>query len=557
MKEVLNDLHLPPALQARLNITRHSFTPKRSFILYLPTVCLRAKQNPALAIATRLANHLSLPLLILGIVLDDAHLPSKPPQTVAFTARKVAFTLQAYQATAPSWASLGAGVLLRVHGPLARTPHHLSLAQRAAVTVLDEPFVYPYRGLVESVEKATGRACVRVDGSTTVPPVSVLSRFPGDAGKFVGVPTKAWMWKKKTDGARRAQVEGAVNGDFDAQEVRLRCPVDALGEGSAIAEFLPGSWLDKDSEAPAVRAWTVRELGEVVVEDWLRTWPGVDGSVGVCTQTDGGAGEKRWAAFSRDALATYAKKRNDILQPHAVSRMSCYLNLGTVSIFQIVHDLWADSRYTAKFEDEIIKWREISYAHTFASGDYFAPAAVPVWAKRFLELKAEGGEGGKYSLEVLSSAKTTDTTWNAMQAYLNETGELHNNARMTWGKTIVEWQASVPLDQLLEQLAFLNDRFAADGLSPQSYAGLLWCLGWCDKPGAKGSITTKPASSYRVKKEGFDLARRRLMEGSAGAGAGAAAPKVSPTKRKSGAGDMPSVASAKKTKNSIASYFPK
>lgn len=83
---------------------------------------------------------------------------------------------------------------------------------------------------------------------------------------------------------------------------------------------------------------------------------------------------------------------------------------------------------------------------------------------------------------------------------------------MTWGKTLVHWQTSLELPELLRQLAFVNDRFALDGLSPPSYAGLLWCVGWGDKPGRGGGISTKPASRYRVGPQGFVVARRRLLE---------------------------------------------
>jgi hypothetical protein len=102
---------------------------------------------------------------------------------------------------------------------------------------------------------------------------------------------------------------------------------------------------------------------------------------------------------------------------------------------------------------------------------------------------------------------------------------LHNNARMTWGKTLTHWLASsvgtvtanatadMELREMLHHLAYCNDRYALDGLSPPSYAGLLWCLGWGDKPAAGGGISTKPASRYRCGPEGFSVGQRLLLQG--------------------------------------------
>ena len=248
----------------------------------------------------------------------------------------------------------------------------------------------------------------------------------------------------------------------------------------------------------------------------------VDVSVPPCSQTHGseGAGWQRWHRFRDHHLAQYAQRRNDIRQPHAVSRMSCYLNFGVVSIFRVVHDLWvAKARIPTngpqKFEDEIIKWREIGYVHSFGRPHYNLPPSVPRWAREWLANQHDSDSSTSYPLSSLEMGTTGDEKWNAMQRYLVETGELHNNARMTWGKTMLHWQRlEYGEAEVLQQMIYVNDRYALDGLSPPSYAGLLWCLGWCDKPGRNGSIATKPASRYRVDKSGFVQAQQRLTSGS-------------------------------------------
>lgn len=70
--------------------------------------------------------------------------------------------------------------------------------------------------------------------------------------------------------------------------------------------------------------------------------------------------------------------------------------------------------------------------------------------------------------------------WDLAQRSLLRRGWLHNNIRMTWGKAIPRWTASA--EHALASLIDLNHRFALDGCDPNSYAGLLWCLGQFDRP---------------------------------------------------------------------------
>ena len=113
-------------------------------------------------------------------------------------------------------------------------------------------------------------------------------------------------------------------------------------------------------------------------------------------------------------------------------------------------------------------------------------------------------------LEALEQGQTGDALWNDCQRCLAQAGELHNNARMAWGKTAVTWhaapllllhhaarnnddarrsppagecaeaaeqQAGAPpsfsasdrLQAALELLIRLNDKFALDGGAPPSY----------------------------------------------------------------------------------------
>ena len=332
--------------------------------------------------------------------------------------------------------------------------------------------------------------------------------------------------------------EDENNDDDDNGGKRNACP-------STDAEFLaalPPTWRNPNASAPGTRPWSASDLASLSnnnddVRQFATNWPGADATVPPCPQTIGThrTGMARWNSWVRDrnGLANYGRDRNDMRKPHSPSRMSAYLNLGVVSIFRLVHEVKAAQARRVggadKYEEEIVKWREMAYAHCFSRTDYNGVGSVPAWAQRSLEAQqVVGGLAPSSSLDWdgLALGNTgIDAKWDAMQRYLVATGELHNNVRMTWGKTVVGWAARLPRSEddgtsvasrVLQTLCYLNDRYALDGLSPPSYAGLLWCMGWCDKPGRGGGISPKPASNYRYSAEDFRFAERALLAGPGG-----------------------------------------
>jgi len=578
-KLLLQELNLPSCLNDRIlcrvppppsvkdeqqnpNDSTIEHAAKRPFVLYLPTVVLRKKHNPAFSLACRLANHYGIPLVVLITVLDDQHLSQTPLSPIAMTSRRLAFVLEALKDTCCSdWESHGFGVAIRVHGPGSRNPHHLSLAHAARAVVSDEPFVDPYREYVRRITRTCRAASVpfwTVDGSTSVPPNAKLVRkanalqhssssnnagsvFYGDIA-FCGAPSKAWRWEKQTDSVRKHHVYGAYREKaLDAPELQHKLPKDFFLDGDDHAEsdknnsghksllaVVPSKWKDREANAPGQRPWCVTELCQVSdCKEWALAWNGADSSVPPCKQTHGSVhcAKSRWKAFVNvNGLKNYAKKRNSITSPHAVSRISCYLNLGILSIFDVLNDVWEakvkSKGYATgcqKFLDEVGKWREGSYVHAFANPNYHTTTVLPPWAIRHLEsLRKSSGTIGNngYDYDDLEGAATRDETWNAMQAYLIDTGELHNNARMTWGKTVVHWLATrISTKESLWQLCCLNDRFALDGLSPPSYGGVLWCYGWQDKPTKGNQVSEKWASRYRTGASGFVQAKEELLQG--------------------------------------------
>ena len=235
----------------------------------------------------------------------------------------------------------------------------------------------------------------------------------------------------------------------------------------------------------------------------------IDHAVAPVAHTRGGsrAGYARWEAFKRDGLGRYHKRRNNAAlerDTRAVSRMSPYLHHGHVSPFRLVREASAmlggpDDEGAAKFIDELWLWREFS--HHFAlthAHELESTSVLPSWARRTLDAHASDPRT-ILDRETLARGRTGDALWDAAQRSLLAHGELHNNLRMTWGKALLRWHAGA--DATLATLIELNHRYALDGSDPNSYAGLLWCLGALDRPFDQdepifGSVRTRPTDAH-------------------------------------------------------------
>ena len=552
---------LDPALQQRIVgrpwnhrcQTQTMESDSDRYVLYLPTVLLRMEHNPAFCLAAALANAHKVPLIVLAVVGYEERMPNSSdsreelPDPCKLTARRLAFTLEGLKESSHAWRDHGAAVFIRVHGDSSRSMDHLTLTLKSELVVMDEPFVKPYLSFVEQVEKVckqTNKVCYRVDGSTTVPPCIILKKISNnETGEisYSNLPDKAWKWEKLTKSQRRMNVNAAMTGCFDAP--KLDYPIDRtfdnyfLGTEAKpnsvtsinfpLLSVLPTSWTNRKCACPGLRPWLCSDLNEIIsLKKWSIEWCKNDAeSPQPCRQTSGmcSDGKARWKTWlKRGGLRDYAKHRNDPTKPHSPSRMSCYLNLGIVSIFQIVNDIVKAKEYdkrvvagAEKFEEEILKWREFSYAHTLCRKDYNKVSCLPRWSKLDLICKDDNFSYQTPTFQNMIIANTGDGKWDAMQEYLRRTGELHNNVRMTWGKTVVHWNKNDPnccSEEGLSRLIYLNDRFALDGLSPPSYGGVLWCFGWGDKA-KSGGISKKPASFYKYDAEAFHRAEVTLFDG--------------------------------------------
>ncbi len=228
----------------------------------------------------------------------------------------------------------------------------------------------------------------------------------------------------------------------------------------------------------------------------------VDQSVGP-VDTPGGpaAAQRALRRFLHERLERYAVERNQP-EEEVTSGLSPYLHFGHVSAHQVFAELmelegwsqgdlapgasggrqgwWGVSEAAEAFLDQLIAWRELGHNLTWQREDYDRYESLPDWAQATLDKHAPDLREYLYSLEDLEQSRTHDSLWNACQGQLVREGRLHNYLRMLWGKKIVEWSESPR--QALQAMIELNNKWALDGRNPNSYSGILWCLGRYDRP---------------------------------------------------------------------------
>ena len=105
-------------------------------------------------------------------------------------------------------------------------------------------------------------------------------------------------------------------------------------------------------------------------------------------------------------------------------------------------------------------WRGLSYAfcyhHTPPGHLSASEEMLPAWARATLASHADDPRM-EVSRQDLDRGASGDAVWDALMKSLIKTGELHNNARMGWGKAVIKW---TPASGALSALMALNDRFA-------------------------------------------------------------------------------------------------
>ena len=241
------------------------------------------------------------------------------------------------------------------------------------------------------------------------------------------------------------------------------------------------------------------------------------------------AGRARLEAFLRGKLGRYAENRNDP-DDDAASGLSPYLHFGHVGAHEIFDAIvrqedwtvadcapradgkrkgwWGMSEGAEAFLDQLVTWRELGVnTCVHLPDDYATLGSLPEFAQRTLAEHASDERPIVYELAQLEGARTHDELWNAAQRQLLREGTIQNYLRMLWGKKILEWTRSP--EEALETMIHLNDKYALDGRDPNSYSGILWCLGRHDR----GWGPERPIFGT-VRYMSSESARRKLKLGS-------------------------------------------
>jgi photolyase PhrII len=425
---------LPDDLHVRATaLNERACDETADFVLHWMRTSVRGHDNPALDAAVTIANELGVPVLVYHALSERYPFASD---------RHHRFILEGARDVQAELAERGIAYAFHLERPGHRGDHLKALAARAGAVVTESFPWTPIRRWTRAVAEAAPVGMIGVDAACLVP----MRTVPASARD------RAFRFRKATADTREAVLAAE--------------PRDVEPEHGAALPDLPFEALDLQTA----------DLADLIA------CCEIDHGVGPVPHTPGGsrAGYARWAAFRDGGLRAYAAERNDPLAG-GVSRLSPYLHYGHISPFRIAREADAlGGKGAEKFLDELLVWREMSWAWAFRAKVHDDLEALPDWARETLADHADDPREVLHDAETLARGRTGDALWDAAQRSLLIHGELHNNVRMTWGKMIPQWtpDAATALATLID----LNHRYALDGRDPNSYGGLLWCLGGFDRP---------------------------------------------------------------------------
>ena len=412
------------------------------FVLYWAHHALRAHDNPALDAAASMALQQGLPLLVYQ-GLGGRHRYNSD--------RHHRFILEAARDFSSQLANEGLGLFFHLPGD-PRQPGPLGALLERSAAVLSElypvpPFTKWYPG---HMSRHPDLPWLLIDASCILP-------MPQSDKK----PTRAFQFRRQYQ-------------DELSRRVETGWPKKT-------------EWPESFSGDPGFEPFDLSASFTEAIADC-----DIDHSIPAVGDTPGGsrAGYERWKRFLEQHLDSYHRLRNDAALPEAVSRMSAYLHYGSVSPFRIAKDAVSRGGEGAeKFLDELLIWRELSHHFCYRSGALETLEAVPDWARESLQAHEAEPREHTFDWETLCRGKTGVPLWDLAQRSLLRRGELHNNVRMTWGKAFLPWAQRS--SRALKLMIDLNHRFALDGNDPNSYGGLLWCLGQFDRAFPPGPVFGK------------------------------------------------------------------
>ncbi|MDP4025347.1 deoxyribodipyrimidine photo-lyase [Methylobacterium sp. NEAU 140] len=436
------------------------------YVLYLLQQANRAAFNPALELAVEEANRLRLPVVACFGLLDGRN---GFPEA---NARHYAFLLQGLADAKAGLDRRGIGFVMRRCSPAEIA---IDLAREAALLVLDRGYLAIQKGWYAQIARAAKTRIVQVEGDVVVP-VETASPKHEFAARTLR-PKLHRVWEPFVENLRARPVKHRAEGLGLAGEIDVSDP----------DKVLSGMTLDRD--------------------------------VGPVKRFRGGETEarRRLRAFLKDGLAGYGNGRNRP-EAAAASHMSPYLHFGQISPVEIalaVREAKAgDADDRGAYLEELIVRRELAMNHVFYTEGYDRyERAVPDWARKTLAEHADDPRPHAYTEAQLAAGETHDRYWNAAMREMRETGYMHNQLRMYWGKKILDWSPSP--EEAFARTLRLNNRYFLDGRDANSFTNVAWVFGLHDRPWAQRKVfgTVRYQSENSLKKfdaKGYVAAVERL-----------------------------------------------
>ncbi|MBC7791395.1 MAG: deoxyribodipyrimidine photo-lyase [Anaerolineae bacterium] len=443
--------------------------PQRSdgdFVLYWMQTTQRVQHNFALEFAIDHANRLRLPVLVYHGLRHDY--PWASDRIHSFVLETVVDLYRDFESRGIQYAFYleRTGDDAQARREAGKASPLVELARRAALVVTDffPTFIVPRQ--IRALRAKVDTPVIAVD-SCTVVPMKYFDREHASAAGF------------------RPRLMAALPEfllPFEMGEPKFRTVLEILFEPTRpAAESIPRllASCDIDHSVPPARA--------------------IRGGTA--------AALRRLHHFVESGLARYADDRGDPNED-ATSMLSPYLHFGNISPQEILlkaREAGPTDQF-AKFQDELLTWREISYNFVYHNKRHRTVEAIPAWARE--ELRT--GEGDPrpvlFSDKELELAQTGNELWDAAQRSYLVDGWMHNSLRMLWGKAVLQWTANA--EEALRVLEHLNNKYSLDGRDPNSYGGILWIFGKFDRPFFRRPIygTVRYQSLNSAEKK-FDVAK--------------------------------------------------
>ena len=402
-----------------------------AYVLYLLQQSQRADFNPALEFAIEEANRLSLPVVACFGLLDGS---SGFPEA---NARHYAFMLQGLRDCRERLIERGIGFVMRKGSPAEVA---IDLAKEAALLVLDRGYLAIQKAWYGQIAREVETRAVQVEGDVVVP-VETASKKHEYAARTLR-PKLHKVWDEYLEPLKARTVEHRAD--------RLKSEIDASDPDKLLATL------------------------------------SLDTAVGPVKRFKGGRNEalRRLKSYLAGPFEGYGAGRNKP-EANAASHMSPYLHFGQISPVEIALAVRAARKGGKEdrqsYLEELIVRRELAMNHVLYTDGYDDyEKALPDWARKTLAEHAKDARPHRYSEAQLAEGRTHDAVWNAAMHEMRETGYMHNQLRMYWGKKILEWSPSP--EAAFARTLRLNNRYFLDGRDPNSFANVAWIFGLHDRP---------------------------------------------------------------------------